>query len=236
MRRRFHCFQPALRFTWAPAVVVMRIECRWIKGINVLLCDDHILVGDAVAQILAGEGDFHVTTCRSLPEALEAMGQVQFQIVLLDLLMPGMVGLSSIERVIAAAEGARVVLFSGNASADLIRKAVAAGRGRLHPQDPADPVAAGGAAAGPVGAGFHAGQRFRCGAHGDGAGRSPDPSLGAAYRHPAHGARGQDQQGDRLRDRKFRNRCEDASAQHFDKLQAKNRAHAVTIAAELGLI
>ena len=206
------------------------------NGINVLLCDDHILVGDAVARILDGEGDFHVTTCRSLPEALEALGQLQFQIVLLDLLMPGMVGLSSIERVIAAADGARVVLFSGNASADLIRKAVAAGAAGFIPKTLPIRSLPGALRLVQSGQVFMPANAFDAAPMVTGQGDRPI-RLSALHI-------------DILRMvREGKTNKEIASAitnsetgvkMHlrsiFDKLQAKNRAHAVTIAAEHGLI
>lgn len=206
------------------------------KVVDVLLCDDHVLVGDAVAQVLDGERDFRVTTCRNLPEALEALSRLKYGIVLLDLLMPGMVGLPSIERVIAAAEGARVVLFSGNASADLTRKAVAAGAAGFIPKTM--PIRSLPAALRLV----DSGQIFM-----------PVNAFDA----PTMAA----EQGDRsirlstlhidilrmVREGKTNKEIARAIANSetgvkmhlrsiFDKLQAKNRAHAVTIAAEHGLI
>lgn len=97
------------------------------EKISILVADDHVLLADAVAQILTQEGDFTVATRRNLPETLTALTERPFDIVLLDVMMPGMEGLSSVARVVAAAGQARVVLFSGNVASDFARKAIASG-------------------------------------------------------------------------------------------------------------
>lgn len=206
------------------------------KIINVLLCDDHILVGDAVAQILDGEGDFRVTTCRNLPEALDALSQFHYGIVLLDLLMPGMVGLPSIERVIAAANGARVVLFSGNASADLTRKAVASGAAGFIPKTL--PIRSLPAALRLV----QSGQVFMPVNAFDAPTAVPDSADGTIRLSTLHiDILRMVREGKTNKEiaRSIAN-SETGVKMHlrsiFDKLQAKNRAHAVTIAAEHGLI
>lgn len=206
------------------------------KIINVLLCDDHILVGDAVAQILDGEGDFRVTTCRNLPEALDALSQFHYGIVLLDLQMPGMVGLPSIERVIAAANGARVVLFSGNASADLTRKAVASGAAGFIPKTL--PIRSLPAALRLV----QSGQVFMPVNAFDTPTAVPDSADRTIRLSTLHiDILRMVREGKTNKEiaRSIAN-SETGVKMHlrsiFDKLQAKNRAHAVTIAAEHGLI
>lgn len=206
------------------------------KVINVLLCDDHILVGDAVAQILDGEGDFRVTTCRSLPEALEALTRARYEIALLDLLMPGMVGLPSIERVIASSEGAKVVLFSGNASADLTRKAVASGAAGFIPKTL--PIRSLPAALRLV----YSGQVFMPVGAFDApvaAQDSADRTIRLSTLHLDILRMVREGKTNKEIARSIAN-SETGVKMHlrsiFDKLQAKNRAHAVTIAAEHGLI
>lgn len=206
------------------------------KVVDVLLCDDHVLVGDAVAQALDGEGDFRVTTCRNLPEALEALSRLKYGIVLLDLLMPGMVGLPSIERVIAAADGARVVLFSGNASADMTRKAVAVGAAGFIPKTL--PIRSLPAALRLVDSGqiFMPVNAFDAPTM---AAEQGDRSIRLSTLHIDILRMVREGKTNKEIARSIAN-SETGVKMHlrsiFDKLQAKNRAHAVTIAAEHGLI
>lgn len=101
---------------------------------STLVADDHLLLGEAVAQILTLEGDFTVTVASNLQETLEAIAVQPFDIILLDVMMPGMDGLASVNRVMKLAPQARVVLFSGNIAADFAHKAVSDGAAGFIPK------------------------------------------------------------------------------------------------------
>lgn len=94
---------------------------------SVLIADDHQLLIDAVGQVLEREPDLSLRAARSLAETMSALEQEPVDLVLLDLKMPGMVGMSSIREVIKAANGAPVALFSGNVDENFARLALREG-------------------------------------------------------------------------------------------------------------
>src|SRR5215831_4353215 len=59
---------------------------------SILIVDDEELNSEGLARRLQGRG-FTVTTARSGREAIELLGERRFDLVLLDIMMPGMSGL-----------------------------------------------------------------------------------------------------------------------------------------------
>jgi two-component system nitrate/nitrite response regulator NarL len=96
--------------------------------ISILIADDHQLVREMIAMVLDGAGDFAVKSVGSLPEALDQIAQDgPFDIVLLDVLMPGMGGLIGVRQAIAANIGAAVVILSGDLRRSFVQEAIALG-------------------------------------------------------------------------------------------------------------
>lgn len=88
-----------------------------VPMLSVLVVDDHELVCEAVANFLSSAGGFTVNLCNSLQDAesfIRENGSVD--IVLLDLVMPDMRGMQSIESMVKLNEPGAVVLFSGTAN------------------------------------------------------------------------------------------------------------------------
>src|SRR5688500_10282700 len=78
------------------------------KG-SVLVCDDEEIMRDVLETILSGAG-YKVDLARTGEEALEAYSQKSFDIVLMDVSMPGMGGLTALEALIKL-DGEAVVLM-----------------------------------------------------------------------------------------------------------------------------
>jgi two-component system nitrate/nitrite response regulator NarP len=99
------------------------------KTISILIADDHSLLADALRVVLSSEPDFAVEICGTLGMTLEQLQHAQstFDIVMLDISMPGMEGLASVRQVIDAAQNAAVVVFSGTADDDFVWQAIEMG-------------------------------------------------------------------------------------------------------------
>ncbi len=95
---------------------------------RILIADDHDLVRDTIVLFLQTESGIEAEAVGSLPAAVAAIeSQPQFDLVLLDMMMPGMNGLDSLRQVMAMNGGQRVALISGTGSPELAEQALAAG-------------------------------------------------------------------------------------------------------------
>jgi two-component system nitrate/nitrite response regulator NarP len=100
-----------------------------IEKISVLIADDHDLVADALGVVLSAEVDFEVKVCGSLPQTLDHLRAAPsgFNIIMLDVDMPGMDGLRSVKQVIDAAGSGYVVIFSGTTEDEFVWQAIELG-------------------------------------------------------------------------------------------------------------
>lgn len=97
------------------------------KPIRVLIADDHGLIQEGLKWGLEATGAFAVETVAEFGVALRRVSSEYFDIVLLDLAMPGMDGLTTIEQMLNSGESHRVVLFSGAIPHGLLLRATDAG-------------------------------------------------------------------------------------------------------------
>lgn len=87
---------------------------------NILVADDHHFILDSIKMLLESSGEYAVTTCTNLQDALDAIEEVDgFDAVILDYRMPGMNGLIGLEAAIKANRGKPVAIISGTASHNL---------------------------------------------------------------------------------------------------------------------
>ena len=98
------------------------------ETIRILLADDHTLIAQAVASVLMENGIFTVDTVENLPDAISAMTDgPRYDLVMLDLRMPGVKGLDSLKRVIDLGTAARITLFTANADRHIVKRAIELG-------------------------------------------------------------------------------------------------------------
>lgn len=95
--------------------------------LKLVIADDHKLLADAVASMLLKDGEFDVASCYDLEGLLKLLAQDQFDVILLDLRMPGMAGLDSVAQVVRVAREGSVVLFTGQIDRHVLDKALALG-------------------------------------------------------------------------------------------------------------
>jgi CheY-like chemotaxis protein len=92
----------------------------------VLIVDDNVRLASTVASFMEMQG-FRAHPAHSAEEALFAAQQVRFDLVLLDINMPGMDGFEVCHRLIATSPGIRVLMVTGRDSEEDPLRAAAAG-------------------------------------------------------------------------------------------------------------
>ncbi|SPF80054.1 response regulator [Pseudoprimorskyibacter insulae] len=112
------------------------VEANALQGsLNILIADDHRLLGEAVANLLRAGAGFYVKTAETYDETVKAINSdTVFDIVLLDLKMPGMVGLDSVKAIVERSSPARVVLFTGQIDRHFLNSALDIGVRGLIPK------------------------------------------------------------------------------------------------------
>lgn len=103
---------------------------------RILLADDHDLVRDTIEEFLKRlTDDLQVSHAATLPQALDVLRKSgDFDLVLLDLRMPGMNGLAGFKAVQAESGTAPVVIISGETNPDIVRSALQAGAAGFVPK------------------------------------------------------------------------------------------------------
>jgi DNA-binding NarL/FixJ family response regulator len=102
---------------------------------RILIADDHLLVREVVASYLSANENAVVSGADSLDDALAVIAaQEPFDLVMLDLVMPGMNGLVGLTQVLAANARWPVVLFSGQASREVVFEALKLGAAGFIPK------------------------------------------------------------------------------------------------------
>jgi two-component system chemotaxis response regulator CheY len=91
------------------------------KKVSVLAVDDSKTMLAMISAQLRGSDFEVVATASSGLEALEKYQQIKPQLVLLDIVMPEITGIDTLERLLQADTGARVVMVSSVGSEDTVR-------------------------------------------------------------------------------------------------------------------
>ncbi len=96
--------------------------------ITVLVVDDHAGLRETLVELIAQAEDIDVVgQCADGDEVLAAHRRLRPDVVLMDVVMQRVDGLSATRRLLAERPDARVVLLTGTVSATLVRQALEAG-------------------------------------------------------------------------------------------------------------
>ena len=99
-----------------------------VNSITVLVIDDHDLLREGVSSCLSSFDDLEVIgEAASGEDGLEAASRLRPDVVVIDLIMPGMGGVEAIRQLRAANESIGLLALSTFAHGDLIREAIDAG-------------------------------------------------------------------------------------------------------------
>jgi DNA-binding NarL/FixJ family response regulator len=95
---------------------------------RVLIVDDHQMFGQALQRLLEGEDDLQVVgVLRSAEEAIAACGRWGTDVVLMDIDLPGIDGITAISSILKNCPGAQVVVVTALHDPTLLAQAVDAG-------------------------------------------------------------------------------------------------------------
>ncbi len=103
---------------------------------EILLADDHVLFRDALIQFMAAlKPDWNITVSDDFDFALECLDKSQkFDLVLLDLRMPGMNGLNGLETIRKQYPEQMIAILSGVAEEHHVKEAMAMGAQAYFPK------------------------------------------------------------------------------------------------------
>jgi DNA-binding NarL/FixJ family response regulator len=97
-------------------------------GTRCLVVDDHTVLTEGLSILFGDADDLEIVgTVHSGEEAIEAVSKLQPQIVLMDVRLPGIDGVSAVKRIHQSAPSVQFVMFTAYGDKRLLSDAIAAG-------------------------------------------------------------------------------------------------------------
>jgi DNA-binding NarL/FixJ family response regulator len=99
-----------------------------MKAIRVLLADDHQLVREGIRALLRSiVGVDVIGEAADGQSAVRLATEIRPDVILMDIMMPGMNGLGATEQIVKGESGARIIILSMNESDEFVLQAIRAG-------------------------------------------------------------------------------------------------------------
>jgi DNA-binding NarL/FixJ family response regulator len=96
--------------------------------IRIVIADDHTIVREGLRQLLSAAGDFEIVgEARDGPETLQRVRELQFDVLLLDISMPGRSGMELIKQVRSERPRLRILVLSMHQEHQYAVRAIRAG-------------------------------------------------------------------------------------------------------------
>jgi len=109
-------------------ILMTALASENVDRIRILLADDHRMVVDMFQLFLTDSANMDVQTAESLDAAAQMLqSEGSFDVVLLDLNMPGMNGIAGLKRAIRLNENKPVAILTGNATPRMLQEIMATG-------------------------------------------------------------------------------------------------------------
>ncbi|HND50440.1 MAG TPA: response regulator transcription factor, partial [Anaerolineales bacterium] len=99
-----------------------------MKVIRVLIVDDHQIVREGLQTLLGEEKEFEVVgTAGNSDEAVSMVKRHKPDVVLMDVILPGVDGIETTRRVVATNPSTRVLMLTSYSDDQRVREAIQAG-------------------------------------------------------------------------------------------------------------
>jgi DNA-binding NtrC family response regulator len=93
-----------------------------LNGIHVLIVDDNLGMLETLKDILR-EMNFNITVADNGFKAIEMVQDGRFDVILMDIQMPGIDGIETLKRIKYIKPSAKIILMTAYASEDIVLKA-----------------------------------------------------------------------------------------------------------------
>lgn len=97
-----------------------------MSGLSVLLVDDETVFVDNMASLLKNRG-YDVISAYNGENALQALEKDNFDVIVLDLKMPGMDGITTLKKIKSLGIDSEILLLTGHGSVDTALEAMKIG-------------------------------------------------------------------------------------------------------------
>jgi len=97
-----------------------------MAGTRILLVDDEVVFTVNMSKLLTNRG-YSVTAVNSGEEALEVLQKMKFDVIVLDLKMPGMDGIATLQEIKDLGLFTETLILTGHGSVDSALKAISIG-------------------------------------------------------------------------------------------------------------
>jgi two-component system response regulator NreC len=114
--------------TFAARTSIAPTGARTSRGVKVLLVDDHVVMRQALRMLLEAQPELDVVAdVENGRQAVQFVEKMQPDVVLMDVVMPGLNGLEATRQIRRIAPATRVVMLSGFVDEDQLLDALRAG-------------------------------------------------------------------------------------------------------------
>lgn len=97
-----------------------------MKGAKILLVDDEVIFADNMAKLLTSRG-YRVKAVYSGDSAIKVLDEEEFDVIVLDLKMPGMDGIATLREIQKLGLFSQTLILTGHGSIDTAMEAVKLG-------------------------------------------------------------------------------------------------------------